>query len=258
MQRAISLVLTLSLLLVSSSAYAIKDRGDFKIKYRKASGELSDLAQALKEEQVFDELILSLNDSLKLPVNVPVVFTECDEINAFYDPESGEIQMCYELIANTLDTFLADQDLTEDEATEYAFNTVVFVLFHEIGHALVDIYDLPITGKEEDAVDDLAAIISAQAGEEGQVVILSAVTHFGAQAELLDESGEELAFWDEHSLDHQRMYSLACLLYGSDPETFEDLVGDDGLPEERAERCPYEYEQKSRAWERILDPYFKD
>ena len=66
---------------------------------------------------------------------------------------------------------------------------------------------------------------------------------------------EDLAFWDEHSLNGQRVYSITCLIYGSDPDSFAELVGEDGLPAERAARCPGEYKQKSRAWDRLLAPH---
>jgi hypothetical protein len=46
-------------------------------------------------------------------------------------------------------------------------------------------------------------------------------------------------------------------VYGSDPEMFDVLVSPGLLPMRRADRCPQEYEQKSRAWNILLAPYAK-
>ena len=64
-----------------------------------------------------------------------------------------------------------------------------------------------------------------------------------------------MPFWDEHSLNEQRVYDIACLVFGSDPEAFSGLVSPEFLPAERAQRCEAEYEQKSRAWSQLLGPY---
>lgn len=40
------------------------------------------------------------------------------------------------------------------------------MLFHELGHAFISLYDLPITGREEDAVDQFAAILLAMGDEK--------------------------------------------------------------------------------------------
>ena len=71
------------------------------------------------------------------------------------------------------------------------------------------------------------------------------------------ESLEDLDFADEHPVDEQRWFTMACLMVGSDPEKYDYLVGDDGLPEERAEACPYEYEKISESWDKLLEPHLK-
>jgi hypothetical protein len=71
------------------------------------------------------------------------------------------------------------------------------------------------------------------------------------------EAFENIAFWDEHSLDAQRMYHILCLIYGSNPQLYGELVGEDALPKTRADRCPGEYQQRQRSWERLLDAHVK-
>jgi hypothetical protein len=38
-----------------------------------------------------------------------------------------------------------------------------------------------------------------------------------------DESENQSAYWDSHSLEIQRFYNIVCLIYGSDPERFRDM-----------------------------------
>ncbi len=66
---------------------------------------------------------------------------------------------------------------------------------------------------------------------------------------------DDTPYWDEHSLNEQRFYNTVCLIYGSDPDAWDDLVGEDDLPEERAEQCPDEYKQISTSWNRLLKPF---
>jgi hypothetical protein len=54
------------------------------------------------------------------------------------------------------------------------------------------------------------------------------------------------------------MYNIACIMYGSDSEAFAEIVEDEWLPDERAELCPQEYQQKERSWGTLLAPYLKD
>lgn len=64
---------------------------------------------------------------------------------------------------------------------------------------------------------------------------------------------EEVSYWDLHGPDEQRYYNHVCLFYGAKPEEREDLASNLGLPEERAEYCPDEYDQAANSWGAIFD-----
>lgn len=75
-------------------------------------------------------------------------------------------------------------------------------------------YRLPAVGREEDAADQLAALILIKSGDDGV-----GVAALGAQLfRVLALSGEKTPFFDEHSLYAQRYYNVMCLVYGSNPE----------------------------------------
>ncbi|MEP7037523.1 MAG: DUF4344 domain-containing metallopeptidase [Acidobacteriota bacterium] len=90
---------------------------------------------------------------------------------------------------------------------------------------------------------------------EGEGMVLSAARYFSIVG---NESGtRDLAFRDAHSLDQQRFYDMLCLTYGSNPTKNKKLLGKNGLPPERAERCQAKYNRVNHSWERLLAPYLK-
>lgn len=235
---------------------AIQDVGDFRIMYDPVENpDYSEVQRVLKESKLFEVVAEGLNRELSLPVDLPIHFAECGETNAAYDPERKRIEVCYELIGYIAHLFSAYLK-SEDEVDNATVGATFFVLYHEIGHALIDVLGLPTTGKEEDAADQLATLALINSGEEGEEAALNAAHWFliqGAQRTNI----EELPFWDEHSLDGQRFYSIACWIYGQDSRKHSYLIEEGILPEVRAERCGSEYQKLSESWSVLLAPYFK-
>ncbi len=235
-----------------------RDSGDFQVIYARRSGaEYQEWEEVFKETQLLEATVAELNGVFTLPADVPVVLRECGEVNAFYDPETREISLCYEMIEDLAGVYFTE-DQTDKEAEEAGTavaNALMFTLYHELGHALIDLYDLPVTGREEDAVDQLATMILLEGGDEGEDAAID-----GANSFLSDEETEieDLSFWDEHSLDDQRFYNILCWIYGKNPEDYEYLVEDETLPADRAQRCPGEYQRMSKSWDALLTPYVKE
>ncbi len=237
------------------------DRGNLKLVYgRLTVAEHRELETVFREERFFEDILQGLNESLILPREVPVRLEECEDVNAFYDPEDGSITLCYELLGHFLEIFgnqlEGDSDEEQEEAAAKAVAALVFAFYHELGHALIDIYNLPATGREEDAVDQLATVMLLETweGEDSELAILSSAEWFDLDA---IEREEEPDMADEHALEEQRYYNLVCWIYGSDPEYFSDVAEDWGLPEDRAERCESEYHRMSNAWDSLLGPHLR-
>lgn len=168
---------------------------------------------------------------------------ECGFVNALYNASNREIVMCEELAYELASTFYPtlqrhygnDSALLNQKLNEKVYNTILFIYAHERGHALIDVYNLPITGREEDVADQIAFDYSVIAQQEA---ITDAATWFLLTSE--DVDANYLPFFDEHSFDKQRYYNFLCWLYGTEPEKYAHVVDDGYLPKERAERCPYE------------------
>jgi len=229
--------------------------GRLRLAYRNLNKpERKEIADVFREVRLFEDVVDELNRGLVLPHDIDVRVQECNEVNAFYDPNKKQMTLCYELFDHLMGSF-ADDQTDEEEAGSKAVAALVFMFYHELGHALIDVYDLPVTGREEDAVDQLATVLLLETweGEDSELAILSSAEWFG-----IEEEDEELDMADEHSLDDQRYYNLVCWIYGSDPEYFSELADDWGLPEARAERCSSEYERMSSAWNTLLGPHMHE
>lgn len=235
---------------VSFSTAEIADEGDLVLDYvEPQDADYDEIYQILSGNTFYEDLLSELNTTFALPTDVWVSFDECGEENAFYDPETATITVCYELIKYYADS--AHAEYQEDYAQEVIY-AGFFTFFHELGHALVDQYQLPVVGREEDAVDGFATVLMLQAEEEDAV--LAGMEQFDLDATYEAEQ-EELPLWDEHSLSEQRVYNVSCLIYGSDPDGYADFIESGWLPEERADGCEAEYAQASNSWDTLLAPY---
>lgn len=142
-----------------------------------------------------------------------------------------------------------------DETNAFVQANVLATLYHELGHALIDIEGVPIFGQEEDAADVLSALLINDFYEEEDAVSLAYDTAFAfmGEAERASEEGYEPAFWDVHGADEQRYYNLVCLFYGGNPDERADMADELGLPEERADGCEDEFALANDSWGAVLD-----
>lgn len=142
---------------------------------------------------------------------------------------------------------------TPDDTQAYVENNLLGIFYHEFGHALIDILELPIFGQEEDAADVLSVFLLSEFYEEEAAVQLAYDTAFGFLGEADRTDAEDIPFWDVHGPDIQRYYNLVCIFYGANPDEREDVAQDLGLPEERADYCPDEFDQAAHSWGGALD-----
>lgn len=233
----------------------IQDVGDFKVEYIPVSNsDYAKFEQVLKDSGVFEKLADGLNQEFILPEDITITWKECGVTNAFYDPSSKHLFMCYELLKYFGDVFHYEGE-SDQELGDKMLGATMFTFLHELGHGLIDVYDLPATGKEEDAVDQFSTILLLYAGPYGKQSIESAATWFYIQGS--HTNLEDIAFWDEHSFDTQRFYEIACLMYGKNPQENSYMIDQQILPEERAVKCPGEYKKISNSWDALLAPYVK-
>jgi len=127
---------------------------------------------------------------------------------------------------------------------------MIFTFFHELGHALHDELDLPLLGREEDAVDDIATLWMIRLGVGDAAQHASYGHHLRAQQPEYTHNA-----WDEHASGAQRGYAIGCLLYGSDPTRYVTNLERMGIPAPNILRCKKDYEQRLSAWKVLFRPH---
>lgn len=230
------------------------DRGDFTVEHVAFTNpRYEEIDRQLKTDKTLEKAADQLNRSLKLPRDIVLRTKDCGEVNAFYDSNDSSVTVCYELMEHFYKLFRSAGD-SDEKAYESMFDAVKFVFLHEIGHALIDVYKLPITGNEEDAADRLSSFINlTRLGDEGVRSVLAASDAFVIESKNVIAGEQNLA--DEHLLQEQRSYNSLCMIYGSDPAKYAFIVEKKYLPKERAVRCAGEYERVTGSWSELLAPW---
>ena len=244
---------SLLLVLLFAAICQGKDTGAFKVGFAPEKGKAEKRKIDPEIQKSFQELADSLNEAFSLPTDIYIAADKCGQSNAFYEPAKKQLLMCYELYAE-LDEVFKDEYPKEAERDDAVAGAFTFIFFHELGHALIDVYELPITGKEEDAVDQLSTWILTDGTDEGEATAINGAVAFALFG---DDDNGKLAFWDEHSLNQQRFYNTICLVYGNNPKKYEEFVKNGTLPKDRAGRCSGEYAQIDNAWSKLLAPFVK-
>jgi hypothetical protein len=232
-----------------------KDVGDFKVEHLDVNTpRYVEIDRQVKEENLLPDAADQLNAALSLPHDITMRTKDCNDVNAYYDPRDRSITMCYELMEYFYKTFKSDGQ-SDSEAYEKMFSAVRFVFLHEIGHALIDAYKLPIMGGEEDAADRCSAFINIkELGEEGVEAVFAAAEAFAIESK---RASGKRNLADEHLLQEQRFYNSLCMIYGSNPAKYSKILTEGILPKERAVRCPSEYQKTVDSWVTLLQPWRK-
>jgi hypothetical protein len=209
----------------------------------------------LRQRRVL-ERIAEFLAPFRLPRELPMKIQGCDGVaNAFYEDE--EIKVCYEYLDQ-----IRIIDPNEARAVGLAPEDLVIgptvdVFLHEFAHALFDMLEIPVLGREEDAADLFSAYIQLQIDKDEARLLITGVAFLGRK-EMQAELGKTLNprdFAKEHGLTGQRYFNVLCMAYGFDQHLFADAIEVWKLPPQRAEYCDLEYQQFERAFRKLIAPY---
>src|SRR5262245_53641944 len=197
-------------------------------------------------EQVLDEGVDLMKD-YRLPASIQIRSSSCGyQGSAMYDSTTHEVELCAEFIEQRYRRSVRDGDA---HPLEQARRVACFAVAHELGHALIQVYHLPVLGREEDAADQFAAMLFLTHNRPNPVLGAAREFEHGARNARLDRD----VLGDDHALDGQRAANLACWLYGFDSETYPEVA--QSLPAARLANCAAEYDGMVAAWTRLLAPY---
>jgi hypothetical protein len=229
-----------------------------------------------EHQQLYENLrnhqVLETMQQILAPVRLPAqgllikTFGCGGIINSWYSSDgpgdSGPtVHMCYELLENIIKITTDDNvrpNVTQHDAIVGQF---LFWTLHETGHAVFDIFQVPLFGREEDAADMFAAYIMLGFGKDQARRWVEGAAYTSDEFMADVPWGKDFA--SVHGLPEQRFYNLICLAYGADPATFADVTSDMAntmtkhgtLPKRRADDCRYEFQSLDRAFKTQIRPH---
>jgi hypothetical protein len=210
--------------------------------------------ERLKERRALERLQLLLSP-FSLPSKLTVKLEGCDgETDAWY--ADNAITVCYEYLQYIWENAFKRTQFVDVTQIDMVLGPLFDVFLHEFGHALFDLLNVPLFGREEDAADQVSAYIMLHFGKaEARRLILGTAYAYKIEAEDPSEKITITKFADEHGTPGQRFYNLLCIAYGADAELFADLVKKGYLPAKRANGCEDEYDQVKNAFKTLISPH---
>ena len=133
----------------------------------------------------------------------------------------------------------------------FAKDVTLHVVLHELGHALIREFDLPVLGNEETAADAFATYYLTTRMPDRAAAVLAARTR-----SLMIEGGEtpEVDWKGEHDDDARRAFQIAALAVAADPEKYEAVAAVVGMSPEEVEQARDYGAEIHRSWRRVLAP----
>lgn len=242
------------LLLLTSTALAAPKTNQIKIRYVPPANPEHQVIYDTATERSMLERLQEFLSPFKLPRSLTLELVGCDgEADAFYG--DNIITICYEYAAELWNNRPSETTPGGVDPFDAFRGPLIDTCLHEFAHALIDVLELPVFGRMEDAADQISAYIYLQLDLEDARRLIGG-TAYAFLSESADEELLSLAeFADNHSLPAQRAYNVLCMAYGADRDYFFDLVNEGYLPADRAEFCEEEYEQIQDAFEELIRPH---
>jgi hypothetical protein len=209
--------------------------------------------QLVKEGRTLEK-IQALLSPLRLPRRLLLKTQGCDGVsNAWYDGEA--VTVCYEYLDELWKNAAQETTPAGIAPIDTLIGPVVDVFLHEAGHAVFDILEVPLFGREEDAADQFSTYIMLKLEkDEARRLIKGNAYQYKGDVQSSTVSMPLKKFANEHGTPSQRFFNVLCLAYGADKVLFADFVSKGYLPQERSEGCEDEYAQVDRAFRRLIMP----
>jgi hypothetical protein len=137
-----------------------------------------------------------------------------------YMPSSRAIEICLADITSFRDRLTRNGTRTPNSE---AADALLFVVLHELSHALIHDESLVVLGREEDAADEIATLLAIE--NEMPLVAESAANFFDTMPHSDNPS-------DAHTDAGRRAYQVRCIARGSRNEN------EDGTPSRPKDVCP--------------------
>ena len=139
------------------------------------------------------------------------------------------------------------------DAERFAHDVTLHVVLHELAHALVREFDLPVLGNEETLADAFAThYLTTHMPDRAHAVLEARITSLMIEAEELARN--EWPVSGEHNSDARRAYQIAAIAIAADLKKYADLGRAIGMSEDDISSAADYGTEIHRSWRRVLRP----
>jgi hypothetical protein len=221
------------------------------------------LADRLKANRALEKM-QEMFGSFRLPNDLSLTMKECGMANAWY--QRPRVTICYEYVED-IEKGLRNETHDGITQTDAMLGQFIYVVAHEMGHALFDALNVPLFGRPEDAADEFSTYMMLSFGkQDARRLIHGAAYGYKDYLRNAKVTVPLHAFSEAHGAPVQRFYNLLCIAYGADQGTFGDLIEhrhlterltlfQGHLPEGRARGCRVEFGELHFAFEHLIRPH---
>lgn len=210
--------------------------------------------ERLKALQVL-EMLQEFLAPLRLPNKLLVKTDECGgAMEIPYVPQQP-VTICYEYIreieANALRA--PDSGTAADELTKQGIivGTFINLVLDQVAHAVFDMLQIPIWGRENDAADNVTALIMVEFRADLTWTMIGGTSWFLAERGFTGDDFSKV----QRGTEAQRYFNYTCIAFGSNPGKFKFLVEDGSLPQGFAQSCPGLYRKLRRSFIQTMLPH---
>ena len=137
--------------------------------------------------------------------------------------------------------------------SKFACDVTLHVVLHELGHALVREFDLPILGNEETLADAFAThFVIHHLPKRAKDVVFARVRSLMVEA--AEVPRKEWTVEGEHNNDARRAHQIVSLAIAADAEVYTPLAKEIGMTENAIDNAKDYGTEIHRSWRRTLRP----
>jgi len=212
------------------------------------------IRQAMQDRRLL-ETVGAILSAFRLPRELTVEARGCNGLeSAWY--AHGTTYFCYEyveLIQRHSPKVATPGGVTRADAI---VGSVLDTILHETGHGVIEMLDIPVLGREEDAADFFSVYLMLQFPPEDAKRLIEGVAFTMGSEGRKDLEGKMRPpmFAGPHGMNAQRHFNVLCLAYGADPALF-GYTFPPGLPPWRAKDCGDEWSLLRRAFDKLILPH---
>lgn len=208
---------------------------------------------ALNQSQVIPDFIQAINDMFIFPRPIEIRGEDCEEGNYPAPSSALPIRLCYGLIRQTA---LIDNGMSEDAQRSQVVAAAFFTVLNYLAPVMTSQFDLHVSEEDKSGMYEFAAVLALSVGDAIKAETLEDLARTAQDIAAAEENQEIQPYWILSGLTKPQANIVACMIYGSDPARFADLMGNDETADGQ-DNCGAVFSQKMEYWSSLIDSHLR-